>query len=73
MGVFEVYKIVLLDDETFAWNRLKKSMNWGTYNMDMPVLFCNPVEAMEYIIKNDVDGIFLDIYDSGAVFGHNNI
>ena len=61
MGVFEVYKIVLLDDETFAWNRLKKSMNWGTYNMDMPVLFCNPVEAMEYIIKNDVDGIFLDI------------
>jgi len=52
-------KVMIVDDETLALNRLKRLLNEA--NVDEIVAFNHPKEALEYALKESFDVVFLDI------------
>lgn len=52
-------KVMIVDDETLALNRLKRLLNEA--NVDDITVFNNPKEAQECALKESFDVVFLDI------------
>lgn len=56
-----MFSLIIVDDEQYMVNVLKKMLNWGEYGFKLTAVFSNPAEAMEYIDKNKVDVVMTDI------------
>ena len=56
-----MFSLIIVDDEQYMVNVLKKMLNWGEYGFKLTAVFSNPAEAMEYIDKNKVDVVLTDI------------
>lgn len=56
-----MYKLVIVDDNKRALNKMKDILDWERYNIK-PVAFCHDgEEAWEYILNNSVDLIISDV------------
>ena len=56
-----MYSIVLVDDEIYTLNGIKKTFDWANYDFDVVAAFTDPIEALSYIEKNKPDIVFFDI------------
>lgn len=56
-----LFTLIIVDDELYMLDILKKMLNWEEYGFTLSAVFSNPEEAMEYIDKNKVDVVLTDI------------
>lgn len=56
-----MYKIVILDDESFILDGLKTLLNWEELGFKIDAVFLNPRLAIEYLATNHVDILISDI------------
>ena len=56
-----MYKVILIDDETYVLQALKNSINWNSYNMEVIGTFDNSINALLFFKKHNVDLVITDI------------
>ena len=56
-----MFSLILIDDENFQLNRLKKLLNWEDYGFTLKQAFYNPMEALDYLKVNKTDLVITDI------------
>lgn len=60
-GAEGLYKIIVVDDETFTVKVLAKAVKWEIFNFELCGVFTNGFECLEYIKEHDVDAVISDI------------
>ena len=43
-----MYKIILVDDESFTIKALSKAVKWSTFGFELCAVFTNGFDALEY-------------------------
>lgn len=56
-----MFSVILIDDENFQLNHLKRLLDWEGCGFTLKQAFYNPVEAMDYLKNNKVDLVITDI------------
>lgn len=56
-----MYKIVLVDDESFTIKSLAKAVKWDKFDFELLGVFTNGFDCLDYIEKNDIDAVMSDI------------
>lgn len=56
-----MYKVMLVDDETYMINGLKSIINWEEYGLEITAVAFNGVQALEILDHTPVDIILTDI------------
>lgn len=56
-----MYQVVIVDDESFVLEDLKKAIDWEGYNFEIACADTNPLNALTYIRTNPVDLLITDI------------
>ncbi len=54
-------KVVIVDDEFWVLKGFEKTFDFEKYNFEVALSTTKPQEAIEYIVNNDVDVVFVDI------------
>lgn len=56
-----MYKIILVDDESFAIKSIAKAVKWEKFGFELCGVFTNGFDCLDYIADNDVDAVMSDI------------
>ena len=56
-----MYKVIIVDDESWAIDYLIKKLNWSEYGFTVKDVFTDPLEALESVKREPVDVLLLDI------------
>ena len=56
-----MYQAVIVDDELFIVDGLKNSINWEGYHFEIACAVTNPLKALEYIQRNNVQLLITDV------------
>lgn len=61
-----MFSLIIVDDEQYMLEILKKILNYAEYGFELTAVFANPDEAIEYIDNNKVDVVMTDISMPGV-------
>lgn len=56
-----MYKIVLVDDESFTIKSLSKAVKWDKFNFELCGVFTSGFDCLDYIEENGIDAVMSDI------------
>lgn len=56
-----MYKVIIVDDESWAVDHLVEKLNWNEYNFRIEKTFTDPIAALDYLKTTTADVMMLDI------------
>lgn len=56
-----MYKIILVDDESFTIKAIAKAIKWDVFGFELCGIFNNGFDALEYASGNELDAVISDI------------
>lgn len=56
-----MYKIILVDDESFTIKAIAKAIKWDAFGFELCGIFNNGFDALEYVSENELDAVISDI------------